>query len=55
MLRDQIMFFDVYLNVLSTSLISSSIHLIRLFLNDDYKISRLNFYNFYLFISSRNW
>ena len=54
MLRDQIMFFDVYLSVLSTLSTSSSIHSIQSFLNDDYKISRLNFCKFFSFISSRN-
>ena len=54
-LRDQIMFFNIYLNVLSTSSASNSIYSIRLFLNDDCKISRLNFYEFFSFISLRNW
>ena len=54
MLRNQIMLFDVYLNVLSTLLISNSIHLIRSLLNDDCRISRLNFYEFFSFTLSRN-
>ena len=53
-LRDQIMLFDVYLNVLSTLLISNLIYSIRSFLNNDCRISRLNFCEFFLFTLSRN-